>query len=71
MVIQFIQSLRYFKDITEYYILGETIFEKSESEEEENEEEKFQLFYFFFTWFKNVGANMPYRKGYLFFHLIT
>ena len=41
---QFTYTLRYFKDITEHYILHENIFEKkNESEEEENEEETFQL----------------------------
>ena len=50
--IQFTQTLRHFKDITEHYILRENCSGKNESEEEENEEEKFQLLYFSCHMFK-------------------
>ena len=57
--IQFTQTLRYFKDITEHYILRENIFEKNKNEEEENEEEKFQLLYIFCHMVKRRISRFP------------
>ena len=57
--IQFTQTLRYLEDITEHYILRESIFEKNESEEEENEVENFQLINFFITWLRDVSVDSP------------